>query len=478
MFIYIILFILLYSLLVILLVKRKNKKVSKAKQDDGQVVGDKIKRKGELSALKGMIFCFDIVNSNPKQVYTLQKGKQIAEVKNYGLFDLSVGVKRLDDISIFDISHTHIVPITVNMKCKSLSRIYMDGNGYEIKFLTGGTSGFIILGAKVVKLDNDLLQITLSKSCRVVYSEKGVPSREDITSINQLMESPFLITTPSKTINGFFNGWLWSEITSPKKKDISSGLLIAFIKNLYGDRDIREYIEYALVENREKDLAIYIHLFCDYLGSLNPRRCDDFVQKTHIRSLINAYIKQNEEDLDYTRALLKVSALNRISEYMSADDKIKILARIEISRKRYRITSEDILKASKSFFMLYFSKKNGLAKRLYDATSVEEELKEIQNENVLLTKKPCDFENACIVYYYLIKRVFGVKRIDGEYYFEPRFPKPWKRASIELSNGQKRVTVELIQNNFNAVKVDGVSYSGDIAGKVGKDKQKYTLYFK
>lgn len=477
MFIYITSFILLYGFLVILLIKRKRKKVNKTKSDCGQIAGDKIKRKGELSALKGMIFAFDLLDGKPKQTYTLQKGKGFTEVKNYGLFDLRVGVKRVDELTVFDISHSHIVPITITMKCKSLSRIYLNGNGYEIRRLSGGVSGFIVLGASKVKLDNDVMQITLKSNCKVVYNEQGAPSREDIDRINRKMDNPFLITTIDKTLNGFFNGWLWDEITSGKRNN-DSGLMLAFIKNLYGDRDIREYIEYALIENREKDLAIYIHLFCDYIRSINQENCDEFAQKNQIRSLINWYILQNDEDMDKTKALLKASALTRVSEYVSADDKMKILVQIEKLRKIYSLTSEEILKATNKFFMLYFSQKNILAKRLYNALSEEEGLKQIQGINTLITKKSCDFENACIVYYYLVKYVFGIKKVSEEYAFKPNFPREWKRASVDLLNGEKRINVELVQNDFNAVKVDGVSYSGDIAGKVGKDKQKYTVYFK
>ncbi|MBR7110375.1 MAG: hypothetical protein IKC83_00715, partial [Clostridia bacterium] len=96
----------------------------------------------------------------------------------------------------------------------------------------------------------------------------------------------------------------------------------------------------------------------------------------------------------------------------------------------------------------------------------------------LETGKQCDYYTACIAYYYLVRKVFGISYSVGGYKFSPCFRGMWDRASVSVQKDGGRVMVELIPSEFDGVSSDGVKYSGDVIGKVGKLSKKYEVYFK
>ena len=462
------------------ILKKEERKKTCKKARKKVVFQDKIQTEGEAQALHGMFFRFKCTGKDEKSITCYQKGSEITEKHNYGLFELNVKLRKISTFSTYELTHTHIVPLTVECATKSLSRIFIEESGYKINFLSGGTLYMVIVGAEKVELKNDRLKITVKNPVIIATKENEFPSKSDYVALRDASSPPFLIYTPNKSLNYFFNGWLWDKISRCDKKDFSSSVALACIKNSYQNSQIKEFIKTVLfLSERDMDFGVGLHLTCDYAESNGKDIFDERVSKISIRNVINRYIfKDRKEKSDKSELLLRLSAIARYTAFCDVDEKVKLLSKVEAERKKYKLSSQELLNTGENYPLSYFADKCALAKKLLNAKNAEDGIKMIQEYNVLESGKQCDYYTACIAYYYLVRKVFGISYSVGGYKFSPCFRGMWDRASVSVQKDGGRVMVELIPSEFDGVSSGGVKYSGDVIGKVGKLSKKYEVYFK
>ncbi len=462
------------------IIKKEETKKTCKKVKKKVVFQDKIQTEGEAQALQGMFFRFKCIDKEEKSVTCYQKGSEITEKHNYGLFELKVKLQKINNFATFELAHTHIVPLTVECTTKSLSRIFIEDFGYKINYLSGGTLYMVIIGAEKVELKNDKFKITVKNSTFIATKENEFPQKCDFIALRDAYSPPFLICTPNKSLDYFFNGWLWDKIVRCDKKDFSSSIALACIKNCYQNSQIKEFVKSVLfLSDDDKDVAVGLHLTCDYAESRGKDIFDETVSKISIRNVINRYIfKERKEKSDKCELLLRLSAIARYTSFCDVDEKLKLLSKVELERKKYNVSSQELLNTGENYPLSYLADNCILAKKLLCAKKVEDGIKTVQEYNVLTSGKECDYYTACVAYYYLVRKVFGISYSVGGYKFSPCFRGVWNKASVSVQKDGERVRVELIPSEFDGVSSDGVRYSGDVSGKVGKSNKKYEVYFK
>lgn len=475
---FILLFLISSSILVYLIL---TKKVQLLKKGDWQnkkqfYQGEK---EGRIKAIEGMIFDFSVLDKKEEGCKNLKKGAKHTEIKDYGVFSLSVTLKQMNNLSVYEVSHTHIVPQWIQCYLKRKSVISICKNGY-IECVEGQKVGFLLFGAKAVKVEKRRILFSLQDKAYIVSKEGGLPTLSSVKEFLSIEKNPFLIKTPDQKLNFFFNDWLWEIIVKGKKKNFASALLLCAIKLITDADSCREFLKSAFfekVEDKYKWCALI--MICEGEKVFDKSILQEKVGDKKLLEHIYRRIFSNDYTLEEKAcALIRLYAMSEFSQFLqNAQEKINLLNFIERESERLNIKREEILSQKDRYIYTCFNSENALAERL--ANSSVKEYVNVLNEYNPLNRAPIpSFETATLCYIAILKNLYGIRKKGVGFSFAPEFPNLWQSAKINYKKEGKTVSVQLDKGEQNLLVVDGVEYGGFGADFFPKRGGKYKLIFK
>lgn len=475
---FILLFLILSSILVYLLVTKKVQLLKKGDRQNKKKFyqGEK---EGRIKAIEGMIFDFSVLDKKEERCKNFKKGEKRIEIKDYGVFSLSVTLKEMDNLSVYEVSHTHIVPqwIQCYLKRKSVISIYK--NGY-IECVEGNKVGFLLFGAKSVKVERRRILFSLHDKAYIASKKGGLPTLNSVKEFLSIEKNPFFIKTPDQKLNLFFNEWLWEIIVKEKKKDFASALLLCAIKLVTDTDSCRGFLKSAFfekVEDKYKWCALI--LICEGEKVFDKSILQEKIGNKKVVDYIKNRILSNDSTFEQKDcALIRLYATSEFSQFLqSAQEKIDLLNFIERERERLNITREEILAQKDKFIYTCFNDKNAIAKRLANSP-VKEYVNVINEYNILRCAPIPNFETATLCYIAILKNLYGIRKKGVGFSFRPEFPNLWQSAKITYKKDDKTVSVQLAKGERDLLVVDGVEYGGFGADFFSKREGKYKLIFK
>ncbi len=431
-------------------------------------------KKGKITASDGMIFAFSCEGKEEKECLSLEQGKRLTERHDYGSFRLDVTLSKRGEITFFDIEHDHIVPQRIKIRTKKKSRVFLSENGYLVKNMDGSNCGFLVIGASAVELCESGLILTVSKRAIVALSQ-SVPSYSEIKKAKEQEAQPFFVYTPDKALNSFFNEWLWDIITEGKRSDFYSAVMLTIVRLCYGSDKGDDFVRSCFIEagKSERKKAIALWLLCRWRKSFKESLLPE---GSELLELVNSYLNRRIDlTLSKEDEMLRLCAMSEYYDVYEYEKKRELSIIIEREKEYFSIREESIACLRSRFIYEALSKESRLCRAIACGSDT---LDQIRRFNPLCGGENIGFIDACTVFYVVIDRLLGA-RIEGDnYYFTPCFKKGWKRVDVKLRKGSSWVEVGLVSSSFNAVRVDGVDYCGDISKLAGRSRSKYEIYFK
>lgn len=426
--------------------KRVKKAEVSTKKKSYTVKNASLVSKGTVRAKDGMLFTCRCPGNEELDCRAHQRGSKFSEEHIYHAFCMRVSVKKLDELILYEISHNHIVPQTVCLRPKTPSVIKLSGIGYKIESFTGEKFGFILIGAKSVKLERDEISLSVGERTWIALSDKGIPTIGAVKKFISHERSPFSIHTADNVFDDFFNEWLWDGIEQVDEQSFDNAVALLSVRLCFTDEKCREYMKMIFFEADsliKKALAICI--LCEYAKSYGDEIFDKKIEDDSLRDHINSYtLRQNIDSIDDVKAkLLWLSALYRYVEYAGeSDTKLRLLNLIERCIEKEKLTYDEVEKAYDKYLYLYFIS-DPFAQRAYREDK-KNFVSLVQEFNPLCGAERPNFITSALIYRAIVRDILGVRSVKGGFELSPCFPDGWERAIIRCGYDKRSLTAEIV----------------------------------
>ena len=421
--------------------------------------------------------------------YYLRRGRRIKRVTEYDRFRVEVDILQNDEVSVYEIYHTHIIPQTI--RCKFSSGI-IKYYGKDIVIVNNKNKlieYLIVTGAKdVTILDGELVLSVYDRAIIVVKGDKYRQISKN-SYLNSTVTPPCIIKTPDYRLNEYLNFWVWDEIGfSSNTTDFDTSVAVCALKLCYTKQGVGEFLKISLFDDTLSVMqkALVIRMLCEYASiygtSIFSEKIGAFTVFDYTVSVINrGSVKVSQEGMKAVKIYL-IAVCEFVKYANTPDLRAKLVGVMDKISTQNGVG--DIRKLTDKYLAIYFGEDNRQeVKRAVEvmlSTKNSTIATKLKYANPLWLVSPIlDITplGGALLWRAVMHDIIGIKNSGGNLTFTPTFPNEWKGIELECLTDTGVCKIEFKSANCNIIKVDGVNFTGGFLPKGFGRGRKIEVYF-